>query len=96
MHNLQRKNFLPTSSSSEKLPKGIQWPKGVIVRCKSNGWMDQDLMIAWIKSVWGKCPGALPEKSNLSGVSCVPKPKVWIHPAGDVLWVFVEPGNVVP
>ena len=21
---------------------------------------------------------------------------VYFHPAGDVLWVFVEPGNVVP
>ena len=24
------------------------------------------------------------------------KRKYHLHPAGDVLWVFVEPGNVVP
>ena len=24
------------------------------------------------------------------------KQRPLIHPAGDVLWVFVEPGNVVP
>ena len=22
--------------------------------------------------------------------------ELYVHPAGDVLWVFVEPGNVVP
>ena len=47
------------------LPKGVQWPRGVIVRCQSHGWMDQELTIDWIKSVWGKRPGALREKSLL-------------------------------
>ena len=47
------------------LPKGMTWPKGVIVRCQDHGWMDNDLMIDWVKNVWGKRPGGLRQKSLL-------------------------------
>ena len=47
------------------LPKGVTFPKGVIIRCQDHGWIDQDLMIDWVKSVWGKHPGGLRQKSLL-------------------------------
>ena len=33
--------------------------------------------------------------ANIKDTKCV-KISNCYHPAGDVLWVFVEPGNVVP
>ena len=47
------------------LPKGVTWPKGVIVRCQDHGWMDNDLMIDWVRNIWGKLPGGLRQKSLL-------------------------------
>ena len=47
------------------LPKGMTWPKGVIVRVQEKGWMDDALMVDWVKTVWGKRPGGLTKKSLL-------------------------------
>ena len=38
--------------------------------------------------------GEIPEEWSLANIC--PLFKKGDHPAGDVLWVFVEPGNVVP
>ena len=35
-----------------------EFPPGVIVRNHEKGWMDEALTLDWIKSVWGKRPGA--------------------------------------
>lgn len=40
------------------LPSNVTFPKNVIVRVHPKGWMDTDLMINWIDSVWRKRPGA--------------------------------------
>lgn len=40
------------------LPKNVTFPRGVIVRANEKGWMDTDLVIDWIDSVWRKRPGA--------------------------------------
>ena len=47
------------------LPKGMTWPKGVIVRVQEKGWMDDALMVDWVKTVSGKRPGGLTKKSLL-------------------------------
>lgn len=41
------------------LPKGEKFPKNVVVRCQDKGWMDESLVLDWIKSVWCRRPGAL-------------------------------------
>uniref|UniRef100_A0A131XQ93 Putative pogo transposable element n=1 Tax=Hyalomma excavatum TaxID=257692 RepID=A0A131XQ93_9ACAR len=41
------------------MPKGEELPKNVIVRCQDKGWMNEDLVLDWIKSVWCRRPGAL-------------------------------------
>lgn len=40
------------------VPVNIAFPDNVIVRAQQKGWMDNDLMIDWIDSVWRKRPGA--------------------------------------
>lgn len=40
------------------LPKG-NFPRGVHVRVQEKGWMTADLMVDWIKTVWGRRPGGL-------------------------------------
>lgn len=40
------------------LPKGAIWPKGIIVRCQAKGWMDDTLMMDWLKTVWSRRPGS--------------------------------------
>ena len=48
------------------LPKGVKWPNGVIVRCTVSGqWLDDMLMVDWVKNIWGKCPSGLSKKSLL-------------------------------
>ena len=47
------------------LPKGVTWPSGVVVRCQDKGWMNDALTVDWIKTVWGKRPGALLKKKSL-------------------------------
>lgn len=41
------------------LPKGEKFPKNVVIRCQDKGWMDESLVLDWIKSVWCRRPGAL-------------------------------------
>lgn len=40
------------------LPKG-KLPPGIHVRVQEKGWMTADLMVDWVKTVWGRRPGAL-------------------------------------
>ncbi|KAM7313092.1 pogo transposable element with KRAB domain [Ixodes scapularis] len=40
------------------LLSNVTFPKNVFVRVRPKGWMDTDLMIDWIDSVWRKRPGA--------------------------------------
>lgn len=39
------------------IPKEI-FPNNVVVRCHEKGWMDSELVIDWISSVWDRRPGA--------------------------------------
>lgn len=41
------------------LPKNEKFPRSVIVRCQDKGWMDETLVLDWVKSVWCRRPGAL-------------------------------------
>ena len=60
--------MLACTSDGGKLPPFIifkqktmpreEFPPGVIVRNHEKGWMDETLRLDWIKSVWGKRPGA--------------------------------------
>lgn len=40
------------------LPKG-KFPLGIHIRAQENGWMTAALMVDWVRTVWGRCPGAL-------------------------------------
>ena len=39
------------------LPKKGQFSNGIHVRCQQKGWMDEQLVVAWIKTVWKKVGG---------------------------------------
>jgi len=41
------------------LPKSEAFPKDVIVRAQEKGWMTEELMLEWLKIVWGRTPTAL-------------------------------------
>ncbi|KAM7289069.1 uncharacterized protein ISCGN_029206 [Ixodes scapularis] len=41
------------------LPKGEKFPKNVVIRCQDKGWMDESLVLDWIKSVCCRRPRAL-------------------------------------
>ena len=43
----------------------VKWPEGVIIRFQDKGWMDDNLMRDWIKTVSGKRPGGYTKKSLL-------------------------------
>jgi len=47
------------------LPKGVTWPTGIIVRTQDKGWMDDDLVKDWVKTVWGRRPGGFSKRSLL-------------------------------
>lgn len=53
----------PKTKANEKL-----FPHDVIVRCQEKGWMTESLMLDWLKSVWGRRPGAL---LNLPSILCL-------------------------
>ncbi|QQP49044.1 Pogo ele1 orf1-h 1e-40-j 4, partial [Caligus rogercresseyi] len=40
-------------------------PAGIIVRAQEKGWMDTELVVDWLKVVWGRRPGALTKKRNM-------------------------------
>jgi len=41
------------------MPKGVKFPQGVHVRVHPKGWMDEELVIDWLKTVWAKRNGRL-------------------------------------
>lgn len=41
------------------------FPKGIVVRAQEKGWMDDELVLDWIKSVWQNRPGAMLAKRSL-------------------------------
>lgn len=47
------------------LPKGMEFPRGVCIRVHPKGWMDEHLMIDWLKTVWGRRPGGLLRNRSL-------------------------------
>ena len=47
------------------LPKNLNFPKEVIVRCQAKGWMDEPLVQDWLRTVWSKVGGLSQEKSML-------------------------------
>ncbi|KAK3925711.1 Pogo transposable element with KRAB domain [Frankliniella fusca] len=40
-------------------PKKEVFPNDVLVRVQKKGWMTEELMLDWLKNVWGRQPGAL-------------------------------------
>jgi hypothetical protein len=40
------------------LPKSESYPNDVIVRAQEKGWMMEELMLEWLKTVWTRGPGA--------------------------------------
>lgn len=40
------------------VPK-VNFPCGIHVRAQEKGWMSADLMVDWVRTVWGRRPGAL-------------------------------------
>ena len=55
------------------LPKG-NFPDGVVVKANEKGWMDENLMRAWINEVFIKRPGGFfsHHPQCLSAIQCVP------------------------
>jgi 3D (Asp-Asp-Asp) domain-containing protein len=61
--------MLGITASGQKLPPYVvnkhktvakeKFPQGIIVRVQESGWMTEDLVDNWIKSVWFRRPGAL-------------------------------------
>jgi len=47
------------------LPKSEAFSKDVIVRAQGKGWMTEELMLEWLKIVWGRRPRALNQPSML-------------------------------
>ena len=41
------------------MPKNVVFPKGVIIRVQEKGWMNNELMLDWLKCVWFRRPGAM-------------------------------------
>ncbi|XP_077484191.1 zwilch kinetochore protein isoform X3 [Amblyomma americanum] len=46
------------------IPKGV-FPKGIVVCAQEKGWMDDELVLGWVKSVWEKRPGAMLARRSL-------------------------------
>ena len=46
------------------LPKGLIFPQGIHVRAQAKGWMDEELVKDWLRTVWAKV-GGLMRKWNL-------------------------------
>ena len=47
------------------LPKNLNFPKEVVVRCQAKGWMDETLVQDWLRTVWSKVGGLSRRKSML-------------------------------
>ena len=41
------------------------FPQGVFVRTQETGWMDERLMIEWVRTVWANRPGDLMKRRSL-------------------------------
>lgn len=40
-------------------------PTGVIFRCQEKGWMTNELMVDWVKTIWNRRPGVLLKKRGM-------------------------------
>ena len=49
----------------KRLPKNLNFPKEVVVRCQAKGWMDETLVQDWLRTVWSKVGGLSRRKSML-------------------------------
>jgi len=49
----------------ETLPKSEAFPKDVIVRAQEKGWMTEELMLEWLKIVWGCRPRAFLDQTSM-------------------------------
>ena len=47
------------------LPKNLNFPKEVVVRCQAKGWMDETLVQDWLRTVWSKVGDLSRRKSML-------------------------------
>uniref|UniRef100_A0A8C4RRH5 HTH CENPB-type domain-containing protein n=1 Tax=Erpetoichthys calabaricus TaxID=27687 RepID=A0A8C4RRH5_ERPCA len=47
------------------LPKNEKFPPGIIIQAQQKGWMDNDLVIDWLKCVWQSRPGSLLKMPNM-------------------------------
>ena len=47
------------------LPKSGAFPKDVIVRAQEKGWITEELMLEWLKIVWGRSPRAFLNQPSL-------------------------------
>ena len=47
------------------LPKGFKVPPGVIVHCQAKGWMNEELCLDWLTTVWEHRPGAALSKKSM-------------------------------
>lgn len=45
------------------LPKKMVFPPGLVVRCQEKGWMNEELVKDWLKTVWSKVGGLSRQKS---------------------------------
>ena len=60
------------------LPKSEAFPKDVIVRAQQKGWMTEELMLEWLKIIWGRRPRAFLNQPSMlvfmhsKGISLIP------------------------
>jgi len=47
------------------LPKKMVFPPGLVVRYQEKGWMNEELVKDWLKTVWSKVGGLSRQKSML-------------------------------
>lgn len=49
----------------KNLPKNESFPPGLIMKAQEKGWMDNELVLDWIKRVWNRRPGALLKRPGM-------------------------------
>jgi hypothetical protein len=49
----------------KNVPKGENFPSGVIVRANEKGWMTSEMVVEWLKLVWFRRPGHLLKLKSL-------------------------------
>ena len=48
------------------LPKNLKIPGKMLLRAQNKGWMEESLVLDWLKKVWGFRPGGLRKENNIS------------------------------